>query len=291
MSLSALSLALALQPVLTGQAMNTVQWSVFQAGVNSRQARTTTRVLVNEGDWQTYWKDLTGNDPSTAPRGVNWMREQLVAVTLGERSTAGHAVRIVGIEKQGGDIVVRWCAVAPAPGSVNAQVVTRPWAVARMNRIAGGVKFTEVPAPQLTLPNPGGPIWGGPGYDVAPLPWQWLFSGTTASVPRTAQLCLATPTELDQYWRSLFGRSPENEVTRGLNWRDDLIFCLHGPVSAPGTTVGIDSVLLDRTGSVLVTWYLKAPVAPVQGPSLAPFTLIRLPRYSTNPYFRQSASR
>lgn len=68
--------------------------------------------------------------------GVNWDREVALILDLGEKRTAGYAVKVVSADLAEADqinLVVELR--APGPGEMVAQVMTRPYAVCRLPRV------------------------------------------------------------------------------------------------------------------------------------------------------------
>lgn len=269
---------------------NFVRWSQFQAGQQSKIQGLTTRVLMTEGDWQSFWRNLTGQDPSTAPKGIKWNEELLIAVCIGQRKTGGYSVRIEDmIKKDAGNVIVQYSITSPRSGDMTTQAITSPWVVARVSRQPVDYSFSQVePRGTGQFPQITPPIWGG-GYDryPVPLPWTWCYSGTMRLAPRRSSGCLATPDECDLYFRDIIERDTPSELLRGIRWSDEVLIFLHGELSPAGTTIGIDSVLLDQNGRILVTWYLKAPISRQSGSMVSPYMILKLPRYSTAPMFRR----
>lgn len=68
--------------------------------------------------------------------GVAWDRELALIIDMGEQRTAGYAVEVTGINLAGGDEVELTLRVTqPGPGDFVAQVLTHPYAVARIPRV------------------------------------------------------------------------------------------------------------------------------------------------------------
>jgi hypothetical protein len=74
--------------------------------------------------------------PSVPLTGLNWERELAVIIDMGEQRTAGYRVEVTGINLAGGDeLHLDLKVVRPGPGDMVAQVMTHPYAVARIPRI------------------------------------------------------------------------------------------------------------------------------------------------------------
>ena len=68
--------------------------------------------------------------PEPAQPAVDYAREVVVGVALGERRTGGFAVEIVGATRRGATLEVTVRETKPAPGAMTMQVLTYPWTLA-----------------------------------------------------------------------------------------------------------------------------------------------------------------
>jgi hypothetical protein len=90
-----------------------------------------------EAAWARVFNQVQGN-PAPA---VDFTRESVLLVALGNRSTGGHDVHVEAVSRSGDGAVVRYSATSPGPGCVTTQGVTSPVDVVRVPRIAGTVRF------------------------------------------------------------------------------------------------------------------------------------------------------
>ena len=73
--------------------------------------------------------------PAVALPGVDWSREAVLVIDMGEQRTAGYSVSVVNVARSGtGDVELKLEVRRPGPGSFVAQVITHPHAVARVPR-------------------------------------------------------------------------------------------------------------------------------------------------------------
>lgn len=78
--------------------------------------------------------DLVGAAVSLS--GVNWSREVVVIIDMGEQRTGGYAVRVLGVNLIDANQVELTLEVTrPGPGSFVTQVLTHPYTVARIPRV------------------------------------------------------------------------------------------------------------------------------------------------------------
>ncbi|MFQ3588368.1 MAG: protease complex subunit PrcB family protein [Fimbriimonadaceae bacterium] len=127
-------------PTLPGEA---VRWGTVHRSAFGRIAQPTTRVIRTEGDWQTYWAAATGQPPQNAPRSIDWMTEIAVAIHAGEFPSGGASVAVTGVRRERGDIVIDFTVRTPAPGAPSATVMTAPFTVIRLERVAGNIRFNR----------------------------------------------------------------------------------------------------------------------------------------------------
>lgn len=129
-----LALLLAQAPV--GAPMRTIDKGALS---NADEALNT--VARTAGEWTALWKKHDYDKPAPP---VDWSKEMVVAVFMGSRPSAGYAVEIVAAEERGGELVVKYRATRPAPGTVSAQILTAPYHIAAVPKHPGAVKFEPV---------------------------------------------------------------------------------------------------------------------------------------------------
>jgi VWFA-related protein len=98
-------------------------------------------VARNEAEWQALWKSLPVGEQAS-PR-VTFENTMVVAVFLGSRPTSGYSVEFTGVALDGDTLVVEYAEREPAPGTMTAQVMTSPFAVAGVPRHEGPVRFAR----------------------------------------------------------------------------------------------------------------------------------------------------
>ncbi|MCO5296427.1 MAG: protease complex subunit PrcB family protein [Fimbriimonadaceae bacterium] len=118
-----------------------VRYRTFDSGVLSAITTPRQQVLNNEAEFQTYWRQHTGSAAS-APRGIEWGKELLIAIHLGNRPTAGYQVYVEGIDRPTpNDLVVRFVESQPPKGMAAATMITSPWVLVRVERAGGNIRF------------------------------------------------------------------------------------------------------------------------------------------------------
>jgi VWFA-related protein len=98
-------------------------------------------VARTDEEWQALWASLPVRQ--AAPR-VSFANTMVTAVFLGSRPTSGYGVEIVSTRLEGDTLVVGYTERRPPESSVNAQVLTTPYAVAGVPMHAGPVRFERI---------------------------------------------------------------------------------------------------------------------------------------------------
>jgi hypothetical protein len=91
--------------------------------------------------WTALWRE---HSPSRPLPGVDFSREMVVGVFLGQRPSGGFAVEILGYREDGGQIVVRYRETMPSPGAITAQVILSPYHLVALPKQRGTVTFERV---------------------------------------------------------------------------------------------------------------------------------------------------
>jgi hypothetical protein len=115
-------------------------WGGVSSGIH--EARRS--VVRTPEEWTALWTKHAGERlPSDPVPVIDWTKDMVVVVVLGDRPTGGYSVEISGVEQLKDKLVVRSHAIEPAPGSVQTQAVTSPFAFRTVPRFDGEVEFRE----------------------------------------------------------------------------------------------------------------------------------------------------
>lgn len=114
-----------------------LNWQPFMDGQQSANTRQGIQVLDSESAFRTYWQKTLRKDPMAAPKNVNWSREKLVAINLGQRKSGGFRIHITRMVK-GTDGIVRVTATewTPTPGAYVTDALTSPWVIVKVDRMS-----------------------------------------------------------------------------------------------------------------------------------------------------------
>lgn len=126
-----------------GQFGDPIKWRTYLEGDNCKITRAGLHLIQSEADWQTFWTKLSGQPASTAPRDIDWLKENLIAVTAGSRPTAGFSIYIETVDRtRASEYVLRGVEVTPMKGQVLAEMLTAPYVIIRIEKLAGNPQLS-----------------------------------------------------------------------------------------------------------------------------------------------------
>jgi hypothetical protein len=101
----------------------------------------------NHAQWKALWEKHVSTEPHPpALPAVDFPREIVVAVFLGEKPTGGHDIEITSVDQRDGGLVVSFAAKSPQSGSIVTQAFTQPFHIVRVaTQSSGTVSFRRFP--------------------------------------------------------------------------------------------------------------------------------------------------
>src|SRR5262249_31590749 len=89
-------------------------------------------VIRNQDEWNAFWKrhSFTDTNPMLAP--IDFGREMVVGLFLGEKSTRGYEVEIVRVERRDSSLYFHYREESPPQGAVVTQALTQPFHLVRV---------------------------------------------------------------------------------------------------------------------------------------------------------------
>jgi hypothetical protein len=125
---------------------NAVSFEAYSSGPYSLVNRQSLFVLNDERDLARHWEQALGRPADSIPGGIDWNRQKLVAVHLGQRRTGGYGIIVAGMRRtENGTVAVRAVERRPVPGSFVTQVITSPFVILKVVRRADNFKLSVVP--------------------------------------------------------------------------------------------------------------------------------------------------
>lgn len=110
----------------------------FQSGV-----REPAQVVIrSRDDWVAFWGRHTRTQagPPALP-SVDFSREMIAALFMGERGTGGYEIEITRVERAGSGLAVHYRSRGPTPGAMLTQTLTQPFHLIKLPRDDGPVTF------------------------------------------------------------------------------------------------------------------------------------------------------
>jgi hypothetical protein len=92
-------------------------------------------VARNQAEWDSLWKrhlSVETNPPPTP--AIDFNKQIVVGVFLGEKPTGGYDVEIIRAEQSDGALVIHYREKSPLPGSIAIQALTQPFHIIQVIR-------------------------------------------------------------------------------------------------------------------------------------------------------------
>jgi hypothetical protein len=123
--------------------------SMESAGADMKTASRS--VTAQESGPQTFifkdaknWEAFALSNGMKGSGEIDFTKEMVAVVYLAARPTEGYKVEIVNVESKADKVTISYREIAPAPGSINAQVITYPGTYVVMDRTDLPLEFVKV---------------------------------------------------------------------------------------------------------------------------------------------------
>jgi len=128
-----------LLPVLGWAAVPTpVPFKTIARGVQSGVEQPRQAIVRTAAEWKALCTEHAPDHPC-AP--VDFARTTVVGVFLGTRPSAGFAVEITGVTRDGDALLVTYHERRPGPDELAAQMITEPFHLVSVERFSGPIQF------------------------------------------------------------------------------------------------------------------------------------------------------
>ncbi|QQR92903.1 MAG: protease complex subunit PrcB family protein [Candidatus Iainarchaeum archaeon] len=161
-------------------------FSVLAHGTQSSFTVEQQKVFRTQSEFETFWKTNSTQTPLASIGAIDYGRETLILLALGEKSTGGYDIRVDRVAMAGASILVNYTKIAPASNSYNDEALTQPYVLIKVSRhvTPEQVQFigTDYMAPSTTETQ-----WMA--YNPVQAdnnPWQ-LFDGVFVNTPTEAE--------------------------------------------------------------------------------------------------------
>jgi hypothetical protein len=252
-----------------GFAQQTVQFQSVKAGWYSKVDKGFAKVFQNEQDFDHYWDEQLGI--GRAPTGIKWGKEQVVAINLGHRGSAGYSASVYRMTVQNEVVTVDW--VEQIPGSKGGLArPTSPWVVVRMPYTTYKLEFRK------WVQDTKHPFAGIDAYPVTP-----YLSGEHSLIKDELVTLVEDKDQLASLWLTAFGKHTPPPKNFDFN-KYCLAAIMLGDRPTGGYGVNIDRLARIGPKEVQIQYSEARPAkgAVVTQTVTQPFVLLRLPRNQDN---------
>jgi PrcB C-terminal len=119
-----------------------VKYTRLYSSWRSHYPDATEQVLQTPAELSAAWGTIHGPDTEPVPT-VDFSRQMVVLIALGQRSTGGYSLRFDGLSSDAGTTVVRYTLTSPGPGCMAAQVLSSPVELVAVPKAAGPLRFDK----------------------------------------------------------------------------------------------------------------------------------------------------
>jgi hypothetical protein len=122
-----------------------VGWRTLSRGLTSGLTQSMREVVRDEVTYFKLWADHAADANRLAlPPTVDFTREMVLVVALGNRPTGGYTVEIVDMELRGRTLHVQVGERTPSPGAMQIQQITQPFQMVALPAMNARVSFHDV---------------------------------------------------------------------------------------------------------------------------------------------------
>lgn len=122
-------------------------WREVASGTQSSIEEKTQQIIQTQEEWQKWWNkhSKTQSQPENAesqkPPKVDFDKETVLIVTMGMRSTGGHAIHFSDIRHEGKSLKVVVTTTSPARDAMVTMALTYPFAAIAIPKHSDSIEF------------------------------------------------------------------------------------------------------------------------------------------------------
>jgi len=125
--------------------VKSIPFETIEQGGNSGVRTGKTLAIYDEAAWKGLWAEhKKGSSPGATPPEVDFSKQMVVAIFLGERRTGGYFVTVKSISADSGGLTVGYEENRPGRGCIVTMALTYPFQIIRLARVEGPVTFNPV---------------------------------------------------------------------------------------------------------------------------------------------------
>ncbi len=111
-----------------------ITFSVLSHGTQSSFTLEQQKVFRTQGEFETFWKANSTPTPLASIGTIDYGRETLILLALGEKSTGGYDIRVDRVTLAGNNVLVNYTKISPALNSYNDEVLTQPYVLIKLSK-------------------------------------------------------------------------------------------------------------------------------------------------------------
>ena len=120
-----------------------LSFSTVELGVSSGIREPTRIVARTSREWLVVWARHVQSIGAVVPPPVDFSREMVVGVFMGERETGGYQIEIIEVERTASALRVHYRTRSPEPGALLTQALTQPFHLIRLARDESPLTFAR----------------------------------------------------------------------------------------------------------------------------------------------------
>jgi len=126
----------------------TMPFATLAKGLASGVGQPTQIVVRSQTDWAALWsRHMRTQIAPPPPPSVDFSRDMVLALFMGERPTGGYAIEVTRIERTDHGLSVHYLTSRPDPSAMQTQALTQPFHLVTVPRVDDPVTFVaESPA-------------------------------------------------------------------------------------------------------------------------------------------------
>lgn len=126
---------------------NKISFQTVAKGVRSGIRGSYQTVARSQSEWEDLWRKHVSNQTNPPPLpAIDFAKDIVAAVFLGERPTGGYQIDIVSSEQSDGVLTVSFDEKGPRPGGIQTQAFTQPFHIVRIaNKDIQKIVFRRLP--------------------------------------------------------------------------------------------------------------------------------------------------
>ena len=111
------------------------------------------QVMTNQTAWLKFWgrHSVRNVPPPNAPE-IDFEKETILAVTMGQKNSGGYVIEIIRVEKGEDHVTVTVAQRSPPPGSFGLAALTAPFHIVAIPKTSVKVEFKEAGAENSSSP-------------------------------------------------------------------------------------------------------------------------------------------